>query len=112
LFFRFAGALAHDDAIFLLLDDRRRCHPVKWTKSARIVMYEEGAIGFEHQQPHGFRKAGGEAAGVEDFAAGDEKTHGSRTVLSVSDMPRDTSLGHVPTDLSGPITTSMIKPSE
>jgi hypothetical protein len=44
-------------------------------------VHEEGAIGLEHQEPHGFREPGGQAAGVEDFATGDEEAHrADRTV--------------------------------
>ena len=48
-------------------------------------MHQEGAVGLEHQEPHGFRKAGGQAPGVGDLAAGDDQTHGRKTVLTLSD---------------------------
>jgi hypothetical protein len=47
---------------------------------------EKGPIRFEHQEPNGFRQSGGQASGVEDFAASHNQSHWRSTVLSVSDV--------------------------
>jgi hypothetical protein len=38
-------------------------------------MHQKRPVGLEHQQPNSLRKPGREAAGVEDFAAGDDEAH-------------------------------------
>jgi hypothetical protein len=62
---------------------------VQRAKSARIVMNQKGAVGFEHQQANGLGEPRRQAARVEDFAAGDDQPHGRRTVLSLSDSDDD-----------------------
>ena len=47
-------------------------------------MYQDGAVGLEHQQPHGFGQARCQTTCVENLAARDDETHAA-TVLSVSD---------------------------
>ena len=89
LVLRLAGALAHDEArerIALGLDHRRRRHPIQGLEAPGVVVDEHRAVGLEHDEPHGLRQNGGQAAGVDDLAAGDEQTHGRRTVPSLSDM--------------------------
>jgi hypothetical protein len=54
---------------------------------------QEGSVGLEHQEPHGFRKARGQTTGVEHFAAGDDQSHSRAIVLSSSDTSREPVLG-------------------
>lgn len=46
-------------------------------------MDEERAVRLDHEESYGLGQRRGQAAGVEDLAAGDEETHGRPTVLSV-----------------------------
>src|SRR5262249_54981037 len=85
---RFPRAPAHDDRISLLLHDRRRCHPVQRLIAASVLVDEQGSCVPDHEQPGRPRRNGREAAGIDGLAAGDDKTHGPRTVLSLSDRPR------------------------
>ena len=48
-------------------------------------MHQEGAVGLEHQEAYCFGEPRGQPARIENFAAGNDETHGRRTVLSVSD---------------------------
>lgn len=73
------------DASSVPLRSENRPDPVQRSEAAGIVMYEERPVGFEHQKTDGLREAGGQAAGVKHLTAGDDETHGPRTVLSVSD---------------------------
>ena len=70
-------------------------NPVRRSEAACIVMHQERSVRLEHQEPHGLREPRGEPTRVEHFASGDEQAHGSRTVLSVSDVAEGQSLGHV-----------------
>jgi hypothetical protein len=67
-----------------------RPNAVQRTKSARIVMDQKGAVGLEHEEPHGFREPSGQASRVKHLTTCDEPAHGLRTVMSVSDMTRAT----------------------
>ena len=86
--FGFAGALAYDDSPVILLDDRRRGHPVERTITTSVIVDQKRPVGLEHQEADGFGEPGGETTRVKDLAAGDEQAHGRRTVLSVSDRTR------------------------
>src|SRR3989442_3114816 len=59
-------------------------NPVQRFVTARVIVDQHRAIGFEHEEPDGLRKPGREAARVENLASRDQQTH-RRTVLTVSD---------------------------
>ena len=78
-----ARALAHDDRqrVALLLDHRRRRHPVERLVAAGVGVHEHRPVGLEHEQARRLRQEGGQPAGVDDLAAGDDEAHGPhRTV--------------------------------
>ncbi len=56
----------------LLLDDRRRGHPVQRldVRAAAVGPDHERAVGLEHQQPHGLGQNRGETADVGDLSSG------------------------------------------
>ena len=94
------GALADDEQVAVLLDDRRRGHPVERPETTGIVVYEERAVGLEHEEPNSFRETSRQAACVEDFAAGNDQAHRPRTVLSVSDNPSTSDSAGTPSALT------------
>jgi hypothetical protein len=65
-------------ASVLSLDVRAELLPnaVQRTKSACIIVNEEGPVCLEHEQTDSLREPGGQAAGVQHVAAGDKKAHG------------------------------------
>jgi hypothetical protein len=67
--------LAHDDQAVLLLDHRRRSHPVQRLVAARVGVHEHRAVGLDHQQPQRLGEPGGQATGVFDRATGDDEAH-------------------------------------
>jgi hypothetical protein len=69
------GALSHDDVALLLLDHRRRRHPVLRLEPPGVSVDHHRPVGLDHEQPQRLRQDGGEPAGVADLAAGDDETH-------------------------------------
>ena len=69
------AALAHHDASGLLLDHGRRGHPVLGLEAAAVRMHHHGAVRLQHQQAQRLGKHGGETAGVDHLAAGDDQAH-------------------------------------
>ena len=67
--------LAHDDPVGLLLDDRRRRHPVLRLVAAGVGVDQHRAVRLDHQQPQRLGQPRGQAAGVADLAAGDDQAH-------------------------------------
>src|SRR3954470_9101224 len=55
--------LAHHHQAGLLLDHRRRRHPVERLVAAAVGVDEHGTVGLDHQQPQRLGQPGGQAAG-------------------------------------------------
>ena len=83
-----ARPLPHDDRPVALLDHGRRRHPVQRLVPAAVRVDEDGAVRLEDEQPDRLRQVGVQAAGVRDLAAGDDETHGPRTVAPTADERR------------------------
>jgi hypothetical protein len=69
------------------LRSESRPDPIQRTKTSSVVVDQEGPVGLEHEESNSFGQPRRQTAGIENLAASDEQTHGSRTVLSVSDDP-------------------------
>jgi len=76
--------LAHDEPVALVLDERRRRHPVQRLEASGVVMHEHGAVGLEDEQPDGLGEDGVQPSRVANLAAGDEQAH-TRNLLALSD---------------------------
>jgi hypothetical protein len=61
------------------LRSENRPDPVQRSVTTGVVMDQERPVCLEHQEPHRFREACGQASRVEDFAAGDDEAHSPRT---------------------------------
>ena len=59
-------------------------------------MDEEGAVGLEHQEPHGFREMSGKAACIRDFAARDDETNLDTQLYLILATNRETEDGKMP----------------
>ena len=92
-----ARALAHDDPIGLLLDHRRRRHPVARLEAAVVGVDHHRPVALDHDQPQRLGQDGGEAARVPDLAAGDDEAHdGLRSLRPSADIKK------APTSVRGP----------
>ena len=69
----------------LLLDHRRRRHPVLRLVAAVVGVDHHRAVALDHDQPQRLGQDGGQAARVADLAAGDDQAHRARTLAPVAD---------------------------
>ena len=79
--------LAHDDAAVLLLDRRRRRHPVQRLVAAGVRVDHHRPVGLDHEQAQRLGQVGAQPSGVVDLAAGDDQTHGPGTVARPQTSP-------------------------
>ncbi len=63
--------------LVVLLDHRRGRHPVErfHARATAVGPHHEGAVGLDHQQPHGLRQHRAQPAGVGHLAARDDQAH-------------------------------------
>ena len=64
------------ERVAVLLDDRRRRHPVQRLVAARVRVDHDRAVRLEHEEPQRVRQGRAEPAAVPNLAAGDDEAHG------------------------------------